>query len=178
MNKNWIVFIIGCLILSFQNCASNDSVGESAYLGSPASSFPNFSKLSILSSIATNIPISNIEVYSRTGTLKVQLDSGVVSKVTPQKSETVISCVLPVQMEELRAYSKKYNLCEVDRGSFTAETVCTQEYRAGYASLSLDGQKLNLGESYDGCGKGFVDFCGSQGEAFHNLVSALLVQCL
>jgi hypothetical protein len=57
------------------------------------------------------------------------------------------------------------------------QEICTQVYRAPYVSLIFENSKLNLGEAFNGCGKGYKDFCGSKADEFSSLIFSIAEKC-
>ena len=163
MIRNWTLIIVGCLILGFQNCGRNG-------FGPDSSSSAN-SEIAATDAVdgtdeSSTSPVTAVEVPTASGPLTVQVDTGAITLVDNQNQVIQSACLNSHDLAELQSYTKSYNLC----GKTSSGDVCTQSYTAGYASLIVDGQKLNLGESFDGCGKGYKDFCGTQGDSFRGLV--------
>ncbi|MDG0817048.1 hypothetical protein [Bdellovibrio svalbardensis] len=173
MLKNWSLIIIGCLILGFQNCGRNGFAPE---YNSSSDISPVVAGDAINGDGSTDesstSPVTAVEIPTSNGPLTVQVDSGKITLIDQQGQNQVIeqACLSAADLSELQSYTKAYNLCSNTR----AADFCTQTYTPGYASLIVDGQKLNLGESFDGCGKGLKDFCGTQAESFRGLVSYIV----
>ncbi|HWU42760.1 MAG TPA: hypothetical protein VN132_04950 [Bdellovibrio sp.] len=159
MLRNWAVIFIGCLILGFQNCGRQGLLSVSkSDVGAEMSNTESSSS-----------PVTAVEIPTDNGSLMVQADSGKIALVDSTNQIVEEGCLSDKDLQDLQSYTKSYNLC----GSTTkinAGTVCTAVYKRGYASLIIDGQKMNLGESFDGCGSGFRDFCGAQAQSFRGLV--------
>lgn len=171
MHRSLILILTGCLILGFQNCARNNLVAD-------AGSGNNLNQISpgAISSISNSgddsggAAVAAVEIPSPMGPITVEVDTGRISLVNNQSQVIQQACLSSKDLIELQSYTKNYNLC----GETQEAEVCTQQYTAGYASLIIDNQRLNLGESFDGCGKGFKNFCGSQGDSFRGFVSYIL----
>ncbi len=168
MFKNWSLIIIGCLILGFQNCGRNGFA-------------PEYNSSSNINQVATGeavdgssddsslSPVTAVEIPTQSGPLTIQVDSGKITLIDNSQQNQAIEqgCLSAKDLAELRTYTTSYNLCSNEKKA----DLCTQNYTRGYASLIIDNQKLNLGESFDGCGKGFKDFCGAQADSFRGLVN-------
>lgn len=115
-------------------------------------------------------PVTAVQIPTDSGPLTVQADTGQITVVNSLGQILVEACLSNNELIELQSYTKTYNLCS---GAHKAD-ICSQNYTPGYASLIIDNQKLNLGESFDGCGTGLKDFCGSQAQSFRGLVSYIV----
>lgn len=170
--KNWSLIIIGCLILGFQNCGRS---GFSPEYNSSDNLNPVNAGIGVDGSAdeSSSSPVTAVEVSTLSGPLTIQADTGKITLIDKSQGQSQAieqGCLNPKDLAELQSYTKAYNLC----GNLQKADFCTQTYTAGYASLIVDNQKLNLGESFDGCGKGFKDFCGSQAESFRGLVDYIV----
>ncbi len=164
MFRNWAMIIIGCLILGFQNCGRNGFGPES---GSDSVNHASTGEVVDGSSDESSTsPVTAVEVPTDSGVMAVQVDTGKITLVNGQDIEQ--GCLNQKDLGDLQGFTKAYNLCSAPTPA--EGTMCTAVYTKGYASLIVDGQKMNLGESFDGCGRGFKDFCGAQADSFRGLV--------
>jgi len=170
MLKNWSLIIIGCLILGFQNCGRNGFAPEYNSSGNINQVTPG-DVVDGATDESSSSPVTAVEIPTGSGPLTIQTDSGKITLIDQGQSQAIEQgCLNAKDLAELQSYTKTYNLCSNTRKA----DLCTQVYTAGYASLIVNNQKLNLGESFDGCGKGFKDFCGAQAEGFRGLVDYIV----
>lgn len=169
MRKHWIVVMVGCLILGFQNCSQSGLVQTD--LAS--------SNLSIVAPVPGSMGDSSSEestsvdavlIPSPEGTLTVESESGKISLVDQNNQVLEEACLGSQELSELQSYLKSYNSNLCGAPAVSSETMCAQSYTKGYASLIIGDQKMNLGERFDSCGRGFKDFCGDQAQSFRGLV--------
>ncbi len=165
MNRGWLVILAGCLILGFQNCSQanlsqSDFPSSTTHVVTPSiSSGSDADESAVIS--AVEIPVSG-------GVLSVDASTGRISLIGQSQQILEESCLPAAEIAELQSYLKTSNIC----GKSVDESLqCGQVYTAGYASLVIGDQKMNLGESYDSCGRGFKDICGDQAQSFRGLVA-------
>ncbi|WP_413559767.1 hypothetical protein [Bdellovibrio sp. HCB209] len=167
MNRGWLVILAGCLILGFQNCSqANLSQGDfpstNAQIISPSvGSGSEADEISAASSL--EIPVSD-------GLLSVDAASGRISLVARNGQILEESCLQKAEIAELQSYLKMSNVCSPET-QIDASAQCGQVYTPGYATVVFGEQRLNLGESYDSCGRGYKDICGDQAQSFRGLVA-------
>lgn len=171
MLKHWSFIIVGCLILGFQNCSRAGFAPGSDMSGNYNQVVPG-GVVEGSTDESSVSPVTAVIIPTQSGPLTIQADTGRITLVDNQGQNQVLeqACLSTQDLAELQSYTKAYNLC----GKSTKADLCSQSYTPGYASLIVDNQKLNLGESYDGCGKGFRDFCGTQAESFRGLVDYIV----
>ncbi|WP_413576867.1 hypothetical protein ACLVWU_02135 [Bdellovibrio sp. HCB290] len=164
MKKGGLVLLAGCLILGFQNCSqSNLSATE---LSAPSTHvvLPSDSKSD------ESIAITSLEIPVPQGVLSVDAKTGRIQLIDRNLSVLEESCLQPSEVAELQSYLKTSNVC--GKPAPEEDVMCAQSYNAGYATLILGEQKLNLGESYDSCGRGYKDICGEQAsQSFRGLIA-------
>lgn len=170
MVRKWGFIAMTAIILSYQNCSRTnfDQSGNIASSNNRASA------------PAANPVILQIEIPVFKGLLSVDLESQTVQKITGSNQSSQLNCLNTVDFEDLISYAENYSLCdEVQSGEYpnSGQEICTQLYRAPYVSLVFENLKLNLGEAFDGCGKGYKDFCGSKADEFANLIQAIIQKC-
>ncbi|MBO9666747.1 MAG: hypothetical protein J7501_08015 [Bdellovibrio sp.] len=168
MNKNWMVVIAGCcLILGFQNCSQSGlSQGDFASLDVHAVT-PSVGSGEESSEDAQ--AITSVEIPFGQNKLRVQADSGRIDLFDSAGQLVEEGCLGSVELSELQSYIKPYNICGAPAQD--ADRVCAQTYTAGYASLVMGQQRMNLGEMFDSCGSGYKDLCGDQAQSFRGLVA-------
>lgn len=166
MFRNWTMIIIGCLILGFQNCGRNGFGPDSS--SNSVSQVNTGEVVDGSSDESSTSPVTALEIPTANGPLTVQVDTGKITLIDGQNQVIEQGCLSQKDLADLQSFTKDYNLCSAPAPA--ADTLCTADYTKGYASLIVDDQKMNLGESFDGCHKGFKDFCGSQAESFRGLV--------
>lgn len=166
MRKHWIVVIAGCLILGFQNCSQNGLVQTDLASSNLSIVAPVPGSMGDSSS-EDSASVDSVLIPSPEGVLTVQADSGKISLVDENDQVLEVACLGSQELVELQSYLKSYNLC--GKPAVSADTMCAQSYTKGYASLMIGEQKMNLGESFDSCGRGFKDFCGDQAQSFRGL---------
>ncbi|QDK36559.1 hypothetical protein [Bdellovibrio sp. NC01] len=170
MFRNWALIIIGCLILGFQNCGRNGFAPDSSSSSNLSQVTTGVGGVEGSDDEASQSPVTAVEVPTDSGPLTIDAETGKITLIDSQDQVIEQACLPAKDLRELQSYTKAYNLC----GSTVKADLCTQKYTKGYASLIVDDQRLNLGESFDGCGKGFKDFCGTQGDSFRGLVTYIL----
>lgn len=165
MNRGWLVILAGCLILGFQNCSQANL---------SASDFPSTSSHIVTPSVGSgsdadeSTKISALEIPVSGGVLTVDSATGRISLIGQNDQILEESCLPAAEIAELQSYLKSSNICGK---AVDASLQCAQVYSPGYASLVIGDQKMNLGESYDSCGRGFKDICGDQAQSFRGLVA-------
>ncbi|WP_340598591.1 hypothetical protein [Bdellovibrio sp. GT3] len=164
MNKGGLVVLAGCLILGFQNCSqSNLSASE---LPSPSSHVVT----PALGADAESSAITSVEVPVPQGILSIDSKTGRIQVIDSSQSVIEESCLQPADLAELQSYLKAGSIC--GKPVPEEDVMCAQSYSAGYVSLILNDQKMNLGESYDSCGRGYKDICDEQvAQSFRGLVA-------
>jgi hypothetical protein len=185
MNKLTTLTLFACLILGFQNCSRVGSSSDSDSSTSLGSSAPSES-VSLADVSAVEIPYSTSSVPVNTSgeglrearksgvvasqRLVVALDTGHITLVDSSGEAVSQTCLDESRLEELKSYIASAKICEAEVEDGAA---CTQVYEQGYASLSSNSGNVNLGESLDGCGRGYKDFCGSVAASFKGLISSI-----
>jgi len=189
MKKLSTLAIFTCLILGFQNCSqsglSTGGSADSAFKGDSSgdaeldpSSLSEVSTVEIpysTNSIAVNDSGEGLREARKSGSvsndrLVVDLASGKISLLNAQGQAVAETCLDDSRLEEMKSYLSSSSICEAEVESNVA---CTQVYEQGYASLASEAGRLNLGESLDGCGRGYKDFCGSVASSFKGLVESI-----
>jgi hypothetical protein len=168
MNRGWLVILTGCLILGFQNCSqtnlsASELASSSAHLVTPA--------VGTGSDADSSAPISSLEIPLTMGSLSVDPVSGRIVFLGANDQVIDEYCLPAQEISELQSYLKVSNICG-PKNAVDAGAQCGQVYTPAYASLGIGDQKMNLGESYDSCGRGFKDICGEQAaQSFRGLVA-------
>lgn len=174
-----------CLILGFQNCSQNGLQSNDLSSGDVAISFapsPN-SGASGTTAKVTYIEVPNIEnqISSQKITdsssalsaqrLVVSTQTGAIELVDDSNTVLQQRCLGASDLEELKTILSGSNICSAAAKS--AEQICGMSYKAAYASLYANEQRVKLGEELDTCGTGKKDLCGSLAEVFQAYISHL-----
>lgn len=168
MNKGWVLILAGCLILGFQNCSqanlsSSELASTNAHLVTPS--------VGTGSDADSSVTISSLDIPLTMGSLSIDPQSGRIVYLGANEQIIDEYCLPASEIAELQSYLKVSNICgpktAVDSGA-----QCGQVYTPAYAVLGIGDQKMNLGESYDSCGRGFKDICGDQAaQSFRGLIA-------
>ena len=143
-----------CLILGFQNC-SQSSLSAGSDAGSSGSS----------EKVATLDSVSKVELVSHDESQWVlDVDSGQINYTSRSGVISATRCLSSDDRAELKSIFENASICakEVAEGA-----ICTQQYSPGYAVLvSEASDRLALGETLNGCGRGQKEICGVKGASF------------
>ena len=188
MKKLTSLAIFACLILGFQNCSqsnlSTSGVSSNSLSDSGSESSLDSAELSKVSTVeipysASSIPENTsgegLRAARKAGVvsserLVVALDSGAITLVNSSGQAVAQTCLDDSRLEEMKSYLASASICEAE---VAEDVACSQQYEQGYASLKSEEGQLNLGESLDGCGRGYKDFCGSMASSFKGLVESI-----
>jgi|GEM_PF-1434727 hypothetical protein len=188
MKKFGSLAIFTCLVLGFQNCSQSNlgtsGVSSSAIGDSASESTLDGAELAQVSSV--EIPYSTSSIPENTSGegiraarkasavtsehLVIALDSGAITLVNSNGQAVAQTCLDESRLEEMKSYLASASICEAE---VAEDVACSQQYEQGYASLKSSEGQLNLGESLDGCGRGYKDFCGSMASSFKGLVESI-----
>lgn len=184
MSRFFTLLGIVCLIIGFQNCspsavqlADNSSTDISVFVpgvsadGSLSNSNKTVSKVTFVE--IPNIAMDEASVRAKSSVpssdrLVISLQSGSVHLLDEKNEVLEKRCLNSSQLQELKTILGGSSVCAIKA---TKADVCGQRYKAGYAALYADDDRINLGEEMDSCGNGKKDLCGSLGEVFQNYIS-------
>jgi hypothetical protein len=173
--KRWIFpLIIGCLLVSFQNCARtavdsttgqiqtmsensvstlNPSDAQTVEVPNSATVDSQVSKVSAKASSDSLFSSYNLSIHPKTGIVDVLEADGSVSPDTQ-------FCLRSAQIAQLEDLLTQAKLCEAQDQSH-GDVACSMDYHSPYAKLHFSDRDVVLGERYSGCNKG-PDLCGAQ----------------
>lgn len=175
-----------CLILGFQNCSQPNGFQSSELSASDVTiSFaPNSTPGTVAATAkVTYVEVPDVEspiasqkiadppVASSSHRLVISTQNGAIDLVDDSNTVLQQRCLSSSDLEELKTILSGSNICSA--AAKAADQVCGMSYKAAYASLYADEQRVKLGEELDTCGTGKKDLCGSLSEVFQAYVSHL-----
>lgn len=161
-----LVVLIGVLslIVSFQNCAPQNSLNQMS--GEAPATYEKYSAL----------PADQVTFwdYAKYRYIDVDLNSGMMStfeKLGEERGE--IYCMKKDELAQLHSILDSADVCEPVLEQVQEGKVCTMLYSYPYASLKTSGNEIRLGETMSGCDVP-VDLCEEKAFQFRNFVSSIL----